>query len=606
MNAIISYKVRKMAKGFLPFYLFALLPFMTSCSDFLEIEPLNEIVLENFWNEKADVNDIIAGCYSGMQSDAMIRRMIIWGEARSENIGAGLNSTNDANLLNVLNENIMATNGYTTWDGFYNIINRCNTVIKYAPQVAANDPSYTESELQANIAEMVALRSLCYFYLIRTFRDVPYSTEAFTDDDQKFDLPATKFDTVLDSLINDLENVKDQAVKYYPTTTPLYQTGRITQDAIHAMLCEMYLWKKDYQKCIYYADLVINSKKTIAEEIIAQGGSLGYYSGITGSGTSAFERYNGYPLVSEVIMSGVYGNAYSTLFGYDVESERAQARQEIIFQLVFKDDPVGNSMPSNSAINTFYGNASVARGYLAPSDYLFDDIAKESGRTIFADKNKNIDARMYESCNKFFKSINKYTTTSVQISAAGTSSSPSNISYFNIYSDGNNGANWVIYRLTDIMLLKAEALTQTMREGSDNETIAYNTPILAQAFSLVNAINKRAVCQTTLQDTLVATDYSTKAQMEELVLQERQRELMFEGKRWYDLVRRSQRDGNTQTLVNAALRKVTSGGSLIQNKLTKMDAIYWPYNNDEIKVNKNLVQNPAFSSGEDNNYQKTN
>ena len=606
MNAIISYKVRKMAKGFLPFYLFALLPFMTSCSDFLEIEPLNEIVLENFWNEKADVNDIIAGCYSGMQSDAMIRRMIIWGEARSENIGAGLNSTNDANLLNVLNENIMATNGYTSWDGFYNIINRCNTVIKYAPQVAANDPSYTESELQANIAEMVALRSLCYFYLIRTFRDVPYSTEAFTDDDQKFDLPATKFDAVLDSLINDLERVKDQAVKYYPTTTPLYQTGRITQDAIHAMLCEMYLWKKDYQKCIYYADLVINSKKTIAENIIAQGGSLGYHSGATGSSSNIFERYNGYPLVSEVIMSGVYGNAYSTLFGYDVESERAQARQEIIFQLVFKDDPTGNSMPANSAINTFYGNASVARGYLAPSDYLLDDIAKESGRTIFADKNKSIDARMYENCNKSFKSINKYTTTSVQISAAGTSSSPSTISYVNIYSDGNNGSNWVIYRLTDIMLLKAEALTQTMREGSDNETIAYNTPILAQAFSLVNAINKRAVCQATLQDTLVATDYSTKAQMEELVLQERQRELMFEGKRWYDLVRRSQRDGNTQTLVNAALRKVTSGGSLIQNKLTKMDAIYWPYNNDEIKVNKNLVQNPAFSSGEDNNYQKTN
>lgn len=606
MNAIISYKVRKMAKGFLPFYLFALLPFMTSCSDFLEIEPLNEIVLENFWNEKADVNDIIAGCYSGMQSDAMIRRMIIWGEARSENIGAGLNSTDDANLLNVLNENIMATNGYTSWDGFYNIINRCNTVIKYAPQVAANDPSYTESELQANIAEMVALRSLCYFYLIRTFRDVPYSTEAFTDDDQKFDLPATKFDAVLDSLINDLERVKDQAVKYYPTTTPLYQTGRITQDAIHAMLCEMYLWKKDYQKCIYYADLVINSKKTIAENIIAQGGSLGYYSGTTGSSTTAFERYNGYPLVSEVIMSGLYGNAYSTLFGYDVESERAQARQEIVFQLVFKDDPTGSSMPANSAINTFYGNASVARGYLAPSDYLLDDIAKESGRTIFADKNKNVDARMYENCNKLFKSINKYTTSSVQISAAGTSSSPSSIAYFNMYSDGNNGANWVIYRLTDIMLLKAEALTQTMREGSDNETIAYNTPILAQAFSLVNAINKRAVCQATLQDTLVATDYSTKAQMEELVLQERQRELMFEGKRWYDLVRRSQRDGNTQTLVNAALRKVTSGGSLIQNKLTKMDAIYWPYNNDEIKVNKNLVQNPAFSSGEDNNYQKTN
>ena len=94
--------------------------------------------------------------------------------------------------------------------------------------------------------------------------------------------------------------------------------------------------------------------------------------------------------------------------------------------------------------------------------------------------------------------------------------------------------------------------------------------------------------------------------MEELVLQERQRELMFEGKRWYDLVRRSQRDGNTRALVRAALRKVTTGSSLIQNKLTKMDAIYWPYNNDEIKVNKHLVQNPAFSSGEGGNYQTSN
>ena len=606
MKTILSYKVRKMAKGFLPFYLFTLLPFMTSCSKFLEIEPLNEIVLENFWNEKADVDGIIAGCYSGLQTDAMVSRMIIWGEARSENIGAGLNSNNDVNLLNVLNENIMATNGYTTWEGFYNIINRCNTVIKYAPQVAASDPSYSESELQANIAEMVALRSLCYFYLIRTFRDVPFSTEAYTDDNQKFDLPATKFDDVLDSLINDLERVKGQAVKYYPTTTPLYQTGRITQDAIHAMLCEMYLWKKDYERCIYYADLVIESKKTIAEELLAMGSIGGYIGSSTSSGSSAFERYNGYPLVSEQLMSGYYGNAYGTLFGSDVESERAQARQEIIFQLVFKDDPSSNSMPSNSAVSKLYGNANVTRGYLAPSDYLFDDIAKESGRTIFDDRNKNIDARLYENCNKAFKSINKYTTRGVQISAAGTSSTPTSIAYVDMYSDGNNGSNWVIYRLTDIMLLKAEALTQMLREGSDNETIAYNTPILAQAFRLVNAINKRSVCQTTLQDTLVANDFNTKSKMEELVLQERQRELMFEGKRWYDLVRRSQRDGNTQTLVNAALRKVTTGGSLIQNKLSKMDAIYWPYNNDEIKVNKHLVQNTAFSSGEDKNYQKNN
>jgi hypothetical protein len=95
-----------------------------------------------------------------------------------------------------------------------------------------------------------------------------------------------------------------------------------------------------------------------------------------------------------------------------------------------------------------------------------------------------------------------------------------------------------------------------------------------------------------------------RAKMEEYILAARNRELMFEGKRWFDLVRLSQRVGNTDMLTQAVLRKVTTGSSLISNRLTKMEAIYWPYNNDEIKVNRNLKQNPAFSSGEDESYEK--
>ena len=204
-----------------------------------------------------------------------------------------------------------------------------------------------------------------------------------------------------------------------------------------------------------------------------------------------------------------------------------------------------------------------------------------------------------------FKSINKYATQSVLIQAAGTSSTPTSVTYNNLYSDGNNGSNWVIYRLTDIMLLKAEALTQMMRDGSDPDVVEYNKSLVDRAFTLVNAINKRSVCETLLSDTLVRSNYSTKGDMENLVLQERQRELMFEGKRWFDLVRLSQRTGNTMILKQAALQKATTGEGLISNHLTKMDAIYWPYNLDEMKVNLNLVQNPAFGSGEDKSYEKT-
>jgi len=567
---------------------------LSSCTDFLEIKPQNEIILEQFWNEKADVDAVIAGCYSGMQSEGVIKRMMVWGEFRSDNISPGNNISSDGSLEKILKENIDAKNSYTSWGGFYTVINRCNTVIKYAPGVAADDPSYTESELQANIAEMVALRSLCYFYLIRAFRDVPFSREAYIDDDQRMDLPATKFDDVLDSLIYDLENVQNQAIKRYPETKEMYQTGRITQDGIHALLCELYLWKKDYENCIRYADMVIESKKAIAEENRQKRSS-------SFSNEDTQERFNGFPLVSNSTSNSYFGDAYTILFGRD-RGNVNEVNQEIIFQLVFDDNPGDNGMLANGAVNSFYGNSNSAIGLVAPSDYIFSDIDKTTNRKVFADRNKKRDSRMYINCNLDDKSINKYTTSSIDISVAG--SSPE-VSYDSRYSQNQNGSNWIIYRLTDIMLLKAEALTQMVREGSDQETSDYNKSILDRAFTLVNAVNKRAICQNQLVDTLRRTDYSSKNDMETLVLQERQRELMFEGKRWFDLVRLSLRTGNTSTLKAAALAKATTGQGLIGNHLTKMDAIYWPYNLDEMKVNLNLVQNPAFGSGENDSYEKT-
>ena len=564
----------------------------SSCGDFLEIEPRNEIVLEKFWNEKADVDNIVTGCYSALQSDACIRRMMIWGEVRSDNIAAGTNTSNDANLLNILNENITAKNNYTEWVSFYNVINRCNTVIKYAPEVAEIDPGYTQSELQATIAEMVALRSLSYFYLIRSFRDVPFTREAYIDDDQRMDLPATTFENVLDSLIDDLESVKAQAVKRYPTTTPIYQTGRITQDAIYAMLSEMYLWKQDYDRCIEYADLVIESKKKLAKEFQDSRQMT------SSSDDENFSRTNGYPLLNNFTTNNRFGEA----FGYLFADEYRYAQQEIIFQLVFSDNPSINNMPANAAVNAFYGNDNVAVGLLAPSDYVLEDIAKSSGRTIYEDKNKKLDARLYFNCNSGNTSIAKYVYRDLTINTGSNAQNPA-VEYTRKWDVNDNGSNWIIYRLSDIMLLKAEAITQKLRDGSDEDINKFNEPYLAQIFSLVNAVNKRSVCQNVLADTLVAGDYMTKSQMEDLVMRERQRELMFEGKRWYDLVRRARREGRTTILSQAAMQKVTSGGSLIANKLAKMDAMYWPYYYTELKVNKNLVQNPAFSSGENSSYE---
>lgn len=553
---------------------------MTSCSGFLEVDSPNEITDDKFWNEKSDVDNMVMGCYDGLHSEPVIRRMMVWGEFRSDNVSTGLNIDKDPSLENIFKENLNASNAYTSWVSFYNVINSCNLVLLKAPKVAKKDLSYTESELRATEAEMSAIRDLCYFYLIRTFRDVPYSTQAFVSDDQLMALPATKFNVVLDSLISDLEHVKGSAVKRYPVTKKNYQTGRITLNAIHSMLCEMYLWKQDYQNCIKYADLVIDAKKKENEELQN-----------SASGTNKKDNLNGFPLVVNSVMDNYYGNAYRQVFGVGNS-------QESIFELTFgKGD---DNMLQNGAENALYGNAVSSVGYAAPSTFVSDDVRSKQFRLF---KNK-YDARGYQSIDLSSSrpGIAKYIFNDITINATG---SDLEASYSGLYPENKCKGNWIIYRLSDIMLMKAEALTQLMKDGSDADALAYNESKLKEAFALVNAVNKRSVCQTTLKDTLVANDYKTKSTMNELVYQERQREFLFEGKRWFDLVRRSRRDGNTEFLSTQVLQKYTDNISVIQSKLSKMDAIYWPYNIEDIKVG-NLHQNPAFGSGENGNYEKTN
>lgn len=549
-----------------------------SCSDFLEIEPLNDIVLDKFWNEENDVENIVAGCYSGMQNRILIERMIVWGELRSDHLIGGTGVQDNINIQNILKENITANNVYTSWGEFYDIINRCNTVLHYSPLVAERDPNYTETELMATRAEVSAIRDLCYFYLIRTFRDVPYSTQPFLDELQQMAMPATKFDAVLDSLITDLENVKSYAVKTYPVSKTNYQCGRITQDAIHAMLAEMYLWKKDYANSVKYADMVIDAKtQRFQDEIDNAGGN-----------SSSYKMFEGYPLIYDSYTTGnLYGNAYETIFG-------SGASRESILELIFADD---NTRLANHGLSFLYGNQKTMPGIVKPADFITTDVSDASYK-VFCDK---YDTRNYENLYKMSASqygVAKYVCKSGMVSISSTeitsSASPS-------YPEEYCHANWILYRLTDVMLLKAEALVQMVDGDAKTEA---NDSLLRAAYDIVSVINKRSNCATTYMPITYA-NYSTKSQMENLVFEERARELMFEGKRWYDLVRRSLRDGNTSYLVQQVTRKGSDNASVVQAKLAKMDAIFWPYNLDELKVNPYLVQNPAFGSGDDNSYQNT-
>ena len=82
--------------------------------------------------------------------------------------------------------------------------------------------------------------------------------------------------------------------------------------------------------------------------------------------------------------------------------------------------------------------------------------------------------------------------------------------------------------------------------------------------------------------------------MENLVYDERQRELMFEGKRWFDLVRQCLRDGENDRMIKKVEPKFKENVTMIRVKLTTQDVLFWPYNRAELKQNPNLKQNAAY------------
>ena len=212
MNRFIQKHISKSGVSF-HVTLFTLLFTLSSCSDYLDVLPLNEVVLENYWTKKDDVTSELNGCYESLTSEGSLERMGIWGELRSENLVQGSNLENK--YVEILKENILPTNDLTKWEDFYRTINRCNILLNYADGVQKLDPNYTEAQMRANKAEATFIRDLCYFYLIRTFRDVPMVFEPSIDDLQEYKVPATPMMEALKMLSDDLEKVKDDAVLRY-------------------------------------------------------------------------------------------------------------------------------------------------------------------------------------------------------------------------------------------------------------------------------------------------------------------------------------------------------------------------------------------------------
>jgi starch-binding outer membrane protein, SusD/RagB family len=235
------------------FWIIGLLAGLSSCSDWLQLEPDSDLTREEFWRSQGDVEAAVGGAYKELAGT--VTYCFKWGELRGDILVPG--SHIDVDDRNVMEGNIYPENGLTLWDGFYRTINYANTILKFSPEVVKRDQTFTENESKALEAEALYLRSLCYYYLVRVFRDVPLVLEASLTDGQDYYPPITKESDILVQLIEDLKT----AVKYLPNTYGKleYDKGRATKSAAFALLADIYLHLENYRDCIAYCDQIINT-----------------------------------------------------------------------------------------------------------------------------------------------------------------------------------------------------------------------------------------------------------------------------------------------------------------------------------------------------------
>lgn len=258
-----------MKKNFSYFLIALLLLTSAGCKKWLDLKPQDGIIKEEFWETKEQVKASVIGIYSSMMESSsgtygrtnyipsLSELLFVWGEGRADNIApATFVSSDDIEFVNV---NIQAANVNTNWRPFYRTINFCNTVIEKAPEVLATDNTFTQTLLDNYLSEALTIRALMYFYLVRSFGDVPLKLDATLSDENITPIAKSPQADVLAQIVSDLKSAESKAVITYGDVAS--DKGRVTVYTINTILADVYLWMDKYTECVAECDKVINSRK---------------------------------------------------------------------------------------------------------------------------------------------------------------------------------------------------------------------------------------------------------------------------------------------------------------------------------------------------------
>lgn len=399
-------------KGWLIYSLMLPLSLLTGgCSDWLHLEPESELIREEFWQTGEDVQAVVAGTYKELAGT--VEMLFKWGELRADLMVPGANIDNEDRKI--MDGYIYPENDLNRWNQLYRTINFANTVLKFSPLVVDRDQSFNENESKAFEAEALFVRSLCYYYLIRIFRDVPLVMEASENDAQDYYPAVSSENDIFLQIIADLNT----SVQYLPTSFGRleYDKGRATKSAAYALMADIYLYFEKYQASIDACNQLINN---------------GLYGMIDGE---------------DWFMNFFPGNSNESIFEIQFDKDLEQTN---FFYRMLAPNPGDGTFPEGNdefRVSPYF----VQEFEKYPAD-------RRAGNRTYWDYSGSGWYR-FETSHVLWKYVG---TEGLPSLATGASAKG--------YRNGNkeSDVNWIVYRYPDILLMKAEALVQ---QGTIGEAV---------------------------------------------------------------------------------------------------------------------------------------
>lgn len=481
----------------------------TSCGDFLDRPAEDSYNAGNFYKDDSQCVQGVNYLYNSPWYDFQ-RGFIKVGEVMSGNYYWGsspymtltVNST-DADLMNMSNS-------------LWAVIGHANTVYNYLKNASAS-----QSVKNQCMGECLAWKAMAYFFLVRSFGDVPivHDNSTMLADGSYSNVSRVQKSDVYDYIIMTLE----KAMELLPKSG---NSGRIDYYSAEGLLAKVYLYKSgvnanghgqrnsdDLNKAASYAkDVIEHSGRTLManySDVFRLQNALNrecLFSWLWTADTSIWTVQN--MLQSDLAMQGFdeFGDCWGGYSGPSVDLQEA-------FGVSPLDDP---------ATRTDVDERRKATMMMAGDfyDYFWEDKTDEQGRKGF-----NFLQFLYDS--------NGYGSGGPGTLQSATGVNSVKHLYGDAYDhkthavDGISASNMhsslatPVLRLSDVYLVYAEAVI-----GNNNSTTD------ASAIDAFYKVRSRAIKSAARPTSITWND----------VWKERRLELAMEGDRWYDFVRRSYYD----------------------------------------------------------------